>query len=312
VAFGGRVANYLLRRLLGLIPVLLGVSLLVFAILKFIPGDPARAVAGLDASPDDVENIRHQLGLDQPLQVQYVAFLGNALRGDFGRSVRSRRPVSEEVGNTLPATVQLAVVSMCIATAIGVTLGIVAATRQNTIWDAITMAGALLGISVPIFWLGLMLILVFAVQLGWFPSQGRGGPENLVLPSLTLGAASAGTIARMTRSSMLEVLRQDYVRTARAKGLGEQIVVVRHALKNAAIPAITVIGLQFGYLLGGAVITETVFAWPGMGRLVVEAIKFRDIPVVQACILLLALMFCLINILVDLLYAYLDPRIRYS
>lgn len=306
------MTSYLLRRVLGLVPVLLGVSLLVFAILKFIPGDPARAVAGFDASPEDVENIRHQLGLDQPLPHQYLVFLGNALTGDFGRSVRSRRPVSEEVANTLPATVQLALVSMAIATVVGVLLGIVAATHQYTIWDGLTMVGALLGISVPIFWLGLMLILVFAVQLGWLPAQGRGGPENLILPSLTLGAASAGTIARMMRSSMLEVLRQEYVRTARAKGLGERIVVLRHALKNAAIPAVTVIGLQFGYLLGGAVITETVFAWPGMGRLVVEAIKFRDYPVVQACILLLALAFCLVNILVDLLYGYLDPRIRYS
>jgi ABC-type dipeptide/oligopeptide/nickel transport system permease component len=301
-----------MRRLLGLIPVLLGVSLLVFAILKFIPGDPARAVAGLDASREDVENIRHQLGLDRPVYVQYVVFLGDALTGDFGRSVRSRRPVIEEVANTLPATVQLALVSMALATVVGVVLGVVAATRQYTIWDGLTMVVALLGISVPIFWLGLMLILVFAVQLGWLPAQGRGGPENLVLPSLTLGAASAGIIARMMRSSMLEVMRQDYVRTARAKGLQEQVVVLRHALKNAAIPAVTVIGLQFGYLLGGAIITETVFAWPGMGRLVVEAIKFRDYPVVQACILLLALAFSLVNILVDLTYAYLDPRIRYG
>ncbi|MDQ6674322.1 MAG: ABC transporter permease [Chloroflexota bacterium] len=306
------MTGYLVRRLLGLIPVLFGVSLLVFAILKFIPGDPARAVAGLDASREDVENIRRQLGLDQPVYIQYVVFLGNALTGDFGRSVRSRRPVIDEVANTLPATVQLALVSMAFAIVVGVVLGIVAATRQYTIWDGLTMVVALLGISVPIFWLGLMLILLFAVQLGWLPAQGRGGPENLVLPSLTLGAASAGIIARMMRSSMLEVMRQDYVRTARAKGLGEQVVVLRHALKNAAIPAVTVIGLQFGYLLGGAIITETVFAWPGMGRLVVEAIKFRDYPVVQACILLLALAFSLVNILVDLTYAYLDPRIRYS
>jgi len=306
------VTAYVLHRVLGLIPVLLGVSLLVFAILKFIPGDPARAMAGLDASNEDVENIRHQLGLDRPLYVQYGLFVANALVGDFGNSIRSRRPVSEEIANTMPATVQLALVSMTVATVIGAALGIIAATRQYTIWDGITMVLALLGISVPIFWLGLMLILVFAVQLGWLPAQGRGGPENLILPSLTLGAASAGIIARMMRSSMLEVLRQDYVRTARAKGLGERLVVLRHALKNAAIPAVTVIGLQFGYLLGGAVITETVFAWPGMGRLVVEGIKFRDYPVVQSGILLLALIFSLVNLVVDLLYAYLDPRIRYS
>jgi peptide/nickel transport system permease protein len=306
------MSGYVARRLLGLIPVLLGVSLIVFSILKFIPGDPARAVAGLDASPADVENVRRQLGLDQPLYVQYARFLGNALVGDFGRSIRSKKPVIDEIANTLPATLQLAFVSMALAIILGATLGIAAATRQYTIWDGLTMVLALLGISVPIFWLGLMLILLFAVQLGWLPAQGRGGPENLVLPSLTLGAASAGIIARMMRSSMLEVLRQDYVRTARAKGLGERLVVLRHALKNALIPSVTVIGLQFGYLLGGAVITETVFAWPGMGRLVVEGIKFRDFPVVQASILLAALLFSLVNLLVDLAYAYLDPRIRYE
>jgi peptide/nickel transport system permease protein len=306
------VTGYVVRRVLMLVPVLFGVSLIIFSILKFIPGDPARVMAGMDASQEDVENVRRQLGLDQPLYVQYGRFIGNALAGDFGRSIRSRRPVGEEIANTLPATIQLAVLSMVLATAFGGVLGVIAATRQYTIWDSLTMVLSLLGISVPIFWLGLMLILVFAVQLGWLPAQGRGGPENLILPSVTLGAASAGIIARMMRSSMLEVLRQDYVRTARAKGLGERFVVLRHALKNAAIPAVTVIGLQFGYLLGGAVITETVFAWPGMGRLVVEGIKFRDYPVVQSGILLLALVFSLVNLAVDLLYAYLDPRIRYG
>ena len=306
------MAGYVVQRVLGLVPVLFGVSLVVFSILKFIPGDPARVMAGLDAAPEDVENVRRQLGLDQPLHIQYFRFVGNALTGDFGRSIRSKRPVGEEIANTMPSTIQLAAVSMVLATVFGAVLGIIAATRQYTIWDGLTMVLALLGISVPIFWLGLMLILIFAVQLGWLPAQGRGGPENFILPSLTLGAASAGIIARMIRSSMLEVLRQDYVRTARAKGLGERLVVLRHALKNAAIPAVTVIGLQFGFLLGGAVITETVFAWPGMGRLVVEAIKFRDYPVVQSGILLLALIFSLVNLIVDLLYAYLDPRIRYG
>jgi peptide/nickel transport system permease protein len=306
------VTGYVVRRILMLVPVLFGVSLIVFSILKFIPGDPARVMAGMDASQDDVENVRRQLGLDQPLYVQYGRFIGNAIAGDFGRSIRSRRPVGEEIANTVPATIQLAMISMVLATVFGGALGVIAATRQYTIWDGLTMVLALLGISVPIFWLGLMLILLFAVQLGWLPAQGRGGPENLILPSLTLGAASAGIIARMMRSSMLEVLRQDYVRTARAKGLGEHVVVLRHALKNAAIPAVTVIGLQFGYLLGGAVITETVFAWPGMGRLIVEGIKFRDYPIVQSGILLLAMVFSLVNLAVDLLYAYLDPRIRYG
>jgi peptide/nickel transport system permease protein len=306
------MSGYVVRRLLALVPVLLGVTLIVFSILKFIPGDPARIVAGLDASPEDVENVRRDLGLDQPLYVQYARFVGNALVGDFGKSIRSKKPVIDEIANTMPATLQLAFISMTIAVVLGSALGIVAATRQYSIWDTVSMVLALLGISIPIFWLGLMLILVFAVQLGWLPAQGRGGPENLILPAITLGAASAGIIARMMRSSMLEVLRQDYVRTGRAKGLGEHVVVLRHALKNALIPAITVIGLQFGYLLGGAVITETVFAWPGMGRLVVEGIKFRDFPVVQATILLLALMFSVVNLLVDLLYAYIDPRIKYG
>ncbi len=306
------MSRYVLQRVLMLVPVLLGVSLIVFAILKLIPGDPARVMAGLDASAADVVNIRGELGLDRPLHVQYARFLGNALVGDFGRSIRSKRPVRDEIANTLPATVQLAVVSMAAAIVFGAGLGIVAATHQSSLWDTLAMVLALFGISVPIFWLGLMLILVFAVVLGWLPAQGRGGPEHLILPGLTLGVASAGIIARMMRASLLEVLRHDYVRTARAKGLGEWLVVMRHALKNASIPVVAVVGLQFGQLLGGAVITETVFAWPGMGRLVVEGIKFRDFPVVQASILLLALLFSLVNLMVDLLYAYLDPRIKYG
>jgi peptide/nickel transport system permease protein len=207
------MSGYVVRRLLALVPVLLGVTLIVFSILKFIPGDPARIVAGLDASPEDVENVRRDLGLDQPLYVQYARFVGNALVGDFGKSIRSKKPVIDEIANTMPATLQLAFISMTIAVVLGSALGIVAATRQYSIWDTVSMVLALLGISIPIFWLGLMLILVFAVQLGWLPAQGRGGPENLILPAITLGAASAGIIARMMRSSMLEVLRQDYVRT---------------------------------------------------------------------------------------------------
>ena len=304
------MSGYVARRLLGLIPVLLGVSLIVFSILKFIPGDPARAVAGLDASPADVENVRRQLGLDQPLYVQYARFLGNALVGDFGRSIRSKKPVIDEIANTMPATLQLAFVSMALAILIGATLGIVAATRQYTVWDGLTMALALLGISVPIFWLGLMLILLFAVQLGWLPAQGRGGPENLVLPSLTLGEASAGIIARMMRSSMLEVLRQDYVRTAEAKGLGQRLVIGKHALKNALIAVVTVVGLQIGGLLGNTIITETLFALPGVGRLMIDAIFSRDFFIVQGVILFLAVGYVLSNLVVDVVYSFLDPRIR--
>lgn len=304
------MSRYIINRLFSLIPVLFGVSLIVFSILKFVPGDPALMVAGLDASPEDVANIRHQMGLDQPVYVQYVRFLGNALRGDFGRSLQTQRPVTEELRSRLPNTVELAVVAMVFAVVFGSALGIIAATHQYSLWDNLSMVAAIGGISVPIFWLGLMLMLVFAVQLGWLPVEGTGSPRHLVLPALTLGTASAAMIARQVRSAMLEVLRQDYVRTARAKGLSNGTVVMRHALKNALIPAVTIIGLQFGYLLAGAVITETVFAWPGVGRLLVDGIKFRDFPVVQATILWLALIFSLVNLGVDLLYGYLDPRIK--
>jgi peptide/nickel transport system permease protein len=305
------MSRYVFQRLLSLIPVLFGVSLLVFAILKFVPGDPAQQVAGLDASAEDLEAIRHQMGLDRPVHVQYLYFVGNALRGDFGRSIRSHRPVVEELGSRLPNTVLLTLAAMALAVVLGIGLGVVAATRQYTLWDSLSMAVAMLGISVPIFWLGLMLMLLFAVQLRWLPTAGTGTVWHLVLPALTLGAASSAIIARQVRSAMLEVLRQDYVRTATAKGLRHRTVVVRHALANAMIPAVTIIGLQFGYLLAGAVVTETVFAWPGVGRLLVDAIKFRDFPVVQATILWLAVLFSTVNLAVDLLYGYLDPRIKY-
>jgi peptide/nickel transport system permease protein len=304
------MSRYILQRLLALIPVLFGVSLIVFSILKFVPGDPAQMVAGLDASAEDLAAIRHQMGLDQPVHVQYLYFVGNALRGDFGRSIRSHRPVLEELWSRLPNTIVLTVAAMVLAVIVGTGLGIIAATRQYSLWDNVSMALAMMGISVPIFWLGLMLMLLFAVELRWFPTAGTGTPLHLVLPSLTLGAASSAIIARQVRSAMLEVLRQDYVRTAQAKGLRPRAVVLRHALKNAMIPAVTIIGLQFGYLLAGAVVTETVFAWPGVGRLLVDAIKFRDFPVVQATILWLAIIFSTVNLAVDLLYGYLDPRIK--
>lgn len=304
------MSRYVLQRLLSLIPVLFGVSLIVFSILKFVPGDPAMQVAGLDASEEDLANIRHQMGLDQPVYVQYAYFIGNALRGDFGRSIRSQRPVTEELWSRLPNTVELAVVAMAFAVVFGSALGIIAATRQYSLWDNLTMMLAMGGISVPIFWLGLMLMLVFALQLRWLPTAGTGTPQHLILPALTLGTASSAIIARQVRSAMLEVLRQDYVRTAHAKGLSNGTVVMRHALRNALIPAVTIIGLQFGYLLAGAVITETVFAWPGVGRLLVDAIKFRDFTVVQGTILWLALIFSAVNLAVDLAYGYLDPRIK--
>lgn len=304
------MSRYILQRLLALIPVLFGVSLIVFSILKFVPGDPALQVGGLDASPEDLAAIRHQMGLDQPVHVQYLYFIGNALQGDFGQSIRSHRPVLEELRSRIPNTVTLTAVAMVFAILIGTGLGILAAVRQYSLWDNLAMVAAMLGISVPIFWLGLMLMLLFAVQLRWLPTAGTGTALHLVLPALTLGAASAAIIARQVRSAMLEVLRQDYIRTARAKGLHARKVVLRHALTNALIPAVTIIGLQFGYLLAGAVITETVFAWPGVGRLLVDAIKYRDFPVVQATILWLALIFSAVNLAVDLLYGYLDPRIK--
>jgi peptide/nickel transport system permease protein len=306
------MTRYIVQRMAALIPVLFGVSLIVFSILTFIPGDPALQVGGLDASPEDLAAIRHQMGLDQPVHVQYLYFVGNALRGDFGKSIRTQRPVLEELRARIPNTVTLTAVAMVFAILIGTGLGILAAVRQYSLWDNLAMVVAMLGISVPIFWLGLMLMLLFAVQLRWLPTTGTGTALHLVLPALTLGAASAAIIARQVRSAMLEVLRQDYVRTARAKGLHVRTVVLRHALTNALIPAVTIIGLQFGYLLAGAVITETVFAWPGVGRLLVDAIKYRDFPVVQATILWLALIFSAVNLAVDLLYGYLDPRIKYQ
>jgi len=306
------VTRYIIRRLLYVFPVMLAVSLLVFAILHVAPGDPAALLAGEDARPEDVATVRAKYGLDQPLYVQYGVWLGNVLRGDLGRSIVTRRPVLNEITSRLPSTVELAIASLLIAVIVGMAAGVISATRQYSLLDYATMVLALGGISVPIFWLGLMLIFIFAVELRWFPTGGTGSIRHLALPAITLGAASTAIIARMTRSSMLEVIRQDYIRTARAKGLRERAVILRHALKNALIPVVTVVGLQFGYLLGGAVLTETVFSRPGLGRLLVSSITSRDFPVVQGTLMLLAVSFVVVNLLVDLLYGYLDPRIRYE
>ncbi|MCS7173241.1 MAG: ABC transporter permease [Armatimonadetes bacterium] len=303
---------YVLKRLLLAFPVLLGVSVVVFATLRLIPGDPAQIMAGQAATQEVVEEIRRSLGLDQPLPVQYLYFLRNILRGDLGRSLFSGAPVVEELGQRFPRTVRLAMASMALAALIGIPAGIVAATRRLSWVDTLVMVLALAGVSMPVFWLGLNLILVFSVRLGWLPAFGHETWRHLVLPSLTLGTASAAVIARMTRSSMLEVLGQDYIRTARAKGLLERAVVYRHALRNALIPVVTILGLQLGTLLSGAVLTETVFAWPGIGRLLVEAVLARDYPVVQGTVLLIATTFVVLNLLVDILYALLDPRIRYA
>ena len=306
------MTRYIIRRLLYTIPVMLMVSLIVFGILHIAPGDAATMLAGDDARPEDVAAVREKYVLDQPLHVQYGVWLDNVLHGDLGRSIVTRRPVLSEALARLPSTVELAFAALFLAVVAGMIVGVISATRQYSLLDHATMILALLGISAPVFWLGLVLIFFFAVELRWFPTGGSGTIQQLVLPAVTLGAASTAIIARMTRSSMLEVIRQDYIRTARAKGLWEQTVMLRHALKNALIPVVTVIGLQFGYLLAGAVITETVFSRPGLGRLLVASITSRDFPVVQGTLMLLSVSFVLINLLVDILYGYLDPRIRYE
>jgi len=306
------VWRYVLKRVVLALPVLVGVSVVVFVAIRLIPGDPAQLMAGQAATQEVVQQIRQSLGLDQPLPVQYLYFLRNVVRGDLGRSLFNGAPVVEELAQRFPRTVRLALASMAVASLIGIPAGILAATRRSTWVDTAVMLVALAGVSVPVFWLGLNLILLFSVRLQWLPSFGYETWRHLVLPSLTLGAASTAIVARMTRSAMLEVLGQDYVRTARAKGLAERVVVSRHALRNALIPVVTVLGLQLGTLLSGAVLTETVFAWPGIGRLLVEAVLARDYPIIQGATLLIAATFVVLNVAVDVLYGLLDPRIRYE
>jgi len=300
-----------MRRLLIMLPVLLGVSLIIFIMVRVIPGDPGYILAGPHATKDQVEQIREQLGLNRHPVTQYFIFLKNLFQGDLGTSTRTGLPVMKEIMARFPNTLLLALASILIATGFGVLAGIIAGVKQNSKFDYLSMLVALFGLSMPVFWLGLMLMLLFSIKLGWFPAVGADSLKHLVLPALTLGANSTAIIARMTRSSMLEVIRLDYIRTARAKGLPENTVISRHALKNALIPVVTVIGLQTGILLGGAVLTEIVFAWPGIGRLLVESILSRDYPVVQGVVLVVATMFIFVNLIVDILYSYLDPRIRY-
>lgn len=304
--------RYILRRMLMLVPVLFGVSLVSFSLLHLVPGDPADVLGGPEATKEDVERIRREYGLDQPLPVQYLRFAANAARGDFGVSIQSRHPVRDLLLQRLGFTLQLSFASILVASVVGLVAGIVSATRPSSLFDAVSMLGALFGISLPIFWLGLLLILVFAVQLHWLPSGGTGTPLHLILPAVALGSASSAVIARMTRAAMLEVVRQDYIRTARATGHREDVVILRHALKNAMIPILTVFGLEFGSMLGGAVLTETVFSLPGVGRLLVEGIFARDYPVVQGAMMLVATTFVLVNLLTDVAYAFFDPRIRYE
>ena len=305
--------TWIARRILAVVPVLFGVTLAVFGMLFLVPGDPVKIMlAEFVTNPDQVAQMRAQLHLDEPILQQYARFVTGAVRGDLGTSIRSRRPVTTEIGENLASTAQLALAAMVVAVGLGVPLGLVAALSRSSWLDVASMAAALLGVSMPSFWLGLLLIFVFSLHLAWFPATGGGDLRHLVLPAITLGMIAAAIIARLTRSSMLEVLGQDYVRTARAKGLGSFSVVVRHALKNALIPIITIFGLQFGNLLAGAVIVETVFSRPGLGRLIVGGILNKDFPLVQGVVLFVATTYVLINLLVDVAYAYADPRIRFG
>ena len=304
--------RYITKRIIMLLPVLFGVSLISFAFLHMVPGDPVTLLAGDQADQGYIETLKKEYGLDRPLYIQYLQFVSHVVRGDFGTSIRSREPVIKLLKVRFIFTTQLASLSILIAGLIGLIAGVISATKRYSIIDNVCMVGSLFGISVPIFWFALLLMLVFAVYLGWFPAGGSGTLKHLILPAVALGASSSAVIARMTRASMLEVIRQDYIRTARANGFGEMIIVYKHALKNAMIPVITVFGLEFGYMLGGAVLTETVFSLPGLGRLMVEGIFQRDYPVVQGAMLLVATTFVLINLLTDIVYSIFDPRIRYE
>jgi ABC-type dipeptide/oligopeptide/nickel transport system permease component len=305
---------YIARRLLQAIVVLFGVSVLVFSMVYLLPGDPVLTMLGdqTAVSGDVVVNARHQLGLDRPAPLQYGHFLIHALQGDLGRSWRSNQAVTTIILSQLPATLQLTVAGLGLAILIGVVLGLIAAVRQNSWTDNLSMVLALIGVSMPSFWLGLLLIFLFSLRLGWVPATGYGGIQRLILPAFTLGLQAAAIIARLVRSSVLEVLRQEYIMTARAKGLAEFRVLVRHALRNALIPVVTVVGLQFGGLLGGAVIIETVFARQGIGRIAVTAINNKDFPLIQGIVLFAAVVYTLVNLATDIVYAWLDPRIRYA
>jgi len=305
------VLTYVGRRILAVVPVLIGVTLAVFSMLFLVPGDPVKIMlAEFVTTPEQIARMRAQLHLDEPVLVQYGRFVGNALRGDLGVSIRSRRPVAAEIGENIGSTGQLALASMVVAIGLGVPLGLLAALGRNSWLDVAAMVVALLGVAMPSFWLGFLLIFVFSLHLGWLPATGGGDLLHLVMPAVALGMIAAAIIARLTRSSMLEVLGQDFVRTARAKGLGGWSVIVRHALRNALIPVVTVFGLQFGNLLAGAVIVETVFSRPGLGRLIVGGILAKDFPLVQGTVLFVAAAYVLINVMVDVAYAYVDPRIR--
>jgi peptide/nickel transport system permease protein len=301
---------FLIRRLLLTIPVLLGVATLVFFLIHLVPGDPAVSMLGEGAAPVEVAKLRERLGLDRPLAEQYVSFLSGLVRGDLGVSFRYNRPVTQEIMSRLPATAELAGAAMLVALGLALPLGILSAVFRGSAIDHVAMTVSLLGISIPTFWLGPMLALIFAVELGWFPVSGRGGLAHLVLPAVTLGGALAAILARMTRASLLEELRELYVLAARARGVSRTRSIVRHAFRNSLIPVVTLAGLQVGALLTGAIITETIFAWPGLGRLLIQAINARDYPLVQGAILFIAVTYVGVNLVTDIVYGWLDPRIR--
>ena len=304
--------NYVIKRLLGLIPTLFIVSVLVFLFIHMLPGDPARLIAGPEADVQVIELVRQQLGLDQPLYLQFWHYITNAIQGDFGLSMVSRRPVADEVASRFMPTLWLTITSMVWAVLFGMAAGIIAAVWRNRWPDRLSMTIAVSGISFPAFALGMLLIQVFSVELGWLPTVGADSWQHYILPSLTLGAAVAAVMARFTRASFVDVLSEDYMRTARAKGVSETWVILKHGLRNAMIPVVTMMGLQFGFLLGGSIVVEKVFNWPGLGRLLVDSVEMRDYPVIQAEILLFSLEFILINLVVDVLYAAINPAIRYK
>ena len=302
--------RYLVRRILLTIPVLLGVATLVFSLIHLVPGDPAQAMLGDGASPQDIAELRESLGLDRPLFEQYVTFLRHAIRGDLGRSFRTGQPVTTMIVERIPATAELAIAAMIVAIVLAIPLVVIAAVWRGTAADYGAMTFALAGVSIPNFWLGPLLAIVFAVELGWLPVSGRGTLAHLILPAISLGLALAAILARMTRASLLDELRELYVRAARARGVSRTASVTAHALRNSMVPLLTIVALQFGAVLTGAVITETIFAWPGIGRLLIQSIGFRDYPMVQGCILLIAVTYVTVNLITDLLYGVLDPRIR--
>lgn len=325
--------KYIIRRILQLIPVIVGISILVFMLVHLAPGDPIRLLLGEEATPEDYARLNRIYGFDRPLPVQYFSWASNAVRGDFGESIRQGVPVTGLIASRLPATMELAFFSVLFAVMFGVPLGVLAAIKRGSAIDLSSMVLALVGVSMPGFWLGLVLLSYIALNVGWLPMFGRGGSvfyglgrlfttfsaadlfdgfRYILLPALSIGTAMMAIITRLTRSSLLEVLGKDYIRTARAKGLGQRVVVFKHGLRNALLPVVTIVGIQFGVMLGGAVITETVFAWPGVGRLIVNAISQRDFPIIQAGVLMLAVIFTMVNLTVDLSYALLNPRIRYD